>query len=93
MQLEVIILNTLTRKSEMNRKTLQLLLHHYQDIHEALKPCAEKSRFEKLIKETKEKLDKTPFDRVYPFGQTAMEYAILLAKKANLKNNKGATCK
>lgn len=79
------MLKTLTRELEMNRKTLQLLLHHYQDIHEELKPCVEKTRFEKLIKETKERLDKTPVDRVYPFGQTAMEFALHLAKKANLK--------
>ena len=35
----------------MNRKTLQLLLHHYQDMHEEMVPCAEKSKFAKLIKE------------------------------------------
>jgi len=70
----------------MNRKTLQLLLHHYQDMHEVLKPCAEKSKFAKLIKETRERLNKTPFDRVYPHGVTVLEYAIQLAKKANLKN-------
>ena len=93
MQLEVIMLKILTRELEMNRKTLELLIHHYQDMYEALKPCAEKSRFKKLMEEAKEKLDKTPFDRVYPFGQTAIEYAIQLAKKANIKNKKGATCK
>jgi len=90
MQSEVIISKILTRESEMNRKTLQLLLHRYQDMHEELKPCAEKS---KLIKETTELLNKTPFDRVYPNGATALEYAKQLAKKANLKNNKGVICK
>mgnify|MGYP006971425375 FL=1 len=93
MQSEVIMSKILTRKSEMNRKTLQLLLFHYQDMHEGLKPCAEKSRFEKLIKQTTEQLNKTPFDRVYPNGATALEYAKQLAKKANLKNNKGVICK
>jgi len=76
----------LIKELEMNRKTLQLLLHSYQDIHEELKPCAEKSRFAKLIKETTELLNKTPFDRIYPKGMSVMEYAIHLASVANKKN-------
>ncbi len=69
----------------MNRKTLQLLLHHYQDMHEEMVPCAEKSKFAKLIKETTEQLNKTPFDRIYPEGMSTMEYAIHLASVANKK--------
>ena len=48
-----------------------------------LKPCAEKSKFEKLIKETEEKLKSAPLDRVYPDGMTAMEFALHLAHGRN----------
>lgn len=69
------------------KKTLELLLVHYNNINKDLKPCAEKTKFEKLIKETEAKLKSTPLDRVYPDGMTTMEFALHLAKKANGNNN------
>ena len=48
-----------------------------------LKPCAEKSKFEKLIKETEALLKSKPLDVIYPDGMTALEYAHKLAKEAN----------
>jgi len=71
----------------MNRKTLELLLINYTNINKGLKPCSEKSKFEKLIKETEEKLKSTPLDVVYPNGMTALEYAHKLAAEANGRNN------
>jgi hypothetical protein len=47
------------------------------------KPCAEKEKFEKLIKEAEELLKKAPRDVVYPDGMTALEFAIKLAKERN----------
>ncbi len=71
-------------KQEFNRKTLELLLVNYTNINNDLrKPCAEKSRFEKLIKETEEILKSKPLDVIYPDGMTALEYAQKLAKEAN----------
>ncbi len=70
-------------KQEFSRKTLELLLVHYNNINKDLKPCAEKAKFEKLIKETEEKLKSAPLDRVYPDGMTAMEFALHLAHGRN----------
>ena len=68
----------------MNRKTLQLLLTNYNAINNQLRlPCAEKSKFEKLIIETHDKLMALPPEVVYPNGMTAMEFAKQLAKEAN----------
>jgi hypothetical protein len=68
----------------MDRKTLQLLLVNYNNINNAMtKPCAEKSKFEKLIIETHDKLMALPPEVVYPNGMTAMEFAKQLAKEAN----------
>ncbi len=68
----------------MNRKTLELLLINYTNINNQLRvPCSEKSKFEKLIKETEEKLKSAPLDRVYPDGMTAMEFALHLAHGRN----------
>ena len=47
------------------------------------KPCAEKEKFEKLIKEAEELLKKAPRDVVHPDGMTALEFAIKLAKERN----------
>ena len=47
------------------------------------KPCAEKEKFEKLIKEVEEALKKAPRDVIYPDGMTAMEFAIHLAHGRN----------
>ncbi len=71
-------------KQEFSRKTLELLLINYININNGLRtPCAEKSKFEKLIKETEEKLKSAPRDVIYPDGITALEYAHKLAKEAN----------
>ena len=71
-------------KQEFDKKTLELLLINYTNINNDLrKPCAEKSRFEKLIKETEEILKSKPLDVIYPDGMTALEYAHKLAKEAN----------
>tara|TARA_B110001454_G_scaffold171399_1_gene162227 strand:- start:472 stop:633 length:162 start_codon:yes stop_codon:yes gene_type:complete len=51
------------------------------------KPCAEKEKFEKLIKEAEEALKKAPRDVVYPDGMTALEFAQKLAIEANEKRN------
>jgi hypothetical protein len=68
----------------MNRRTLELLLINYTNINNQLRvPCSEKSKFEKLIKETEEKLKSAPLDRVYPDGMTAMEFALHLAHGRN----------
>ena len=67
----------------LSRKTLELLLISYNSISNGLKPCAEKQKFEKLIKETEEKLKSAPRDVIYPDGMTALEYAHKLAKEAN----------
>ena len=68
----------------MNRKTLQLLLTNYNAINNQMRlPCAEKSKFEKLIIETHDKLMALPPEVVYPNGMTAMEFATQLAKEAN----------
>ena len=41
----------------MNRKTLELLLTNYTNINNGLRtPCAEKSKFEKLIKDVELKI-------------------------------------
>ena len=67
-----------------NKKTLELLLINYNNINNDLrKPCEEKSKFEKLIKETEELLEKAPRDVVYPDGMTALEFAHKLAKERN----------
>jgi hypothetical protein len=68
----------------MNRRTLELLLINYTNINNQLRvPCSEKSKFERLIKETEEKLKSAPLDRVYPDGMTAMEFALHLAHGRN----------
>tara|TARA_B100000497_G_C7538343_1_gene325958 strand:+ start:187 stop:399 length:213 start_codon:yes stop_codon:yes gene_type:complete len=68
----------------MDRKTLGLLLVNYNAINNQLRlPCAEKSKFEKLIIETHDKLMALPPEVVYPNGMTAMEFAKQLAKEAN----------
>jgi len=67
----------------LSRKTLELLLISYNNISNGLKPCAEKQKFEKLIKETEELLKKAPRDVVYPDGMTALEYAHKLANERN----------
>lgn len=70
-------------KQEFSRKTLELLLVHYNNINKDLKPCAEKAKFEKLIKETEEKLKSTPITPIYKDGMTAMEFALYLAHGRN----------
>lgn len=74
-------------KQEFSRKTLELLLVHYNNMNKDLKPCAEKSKFEKLIKETEALLKSKPLDVVYPDGMTAMEFAIHLAHGRNNTTN------
>ena len=69
---------------EFSRKTLELLLMHYNNINDQLRtPCAEKSKFEKLIKETEEKLKSAPITPIYKDGMTAMEFALYLAHGRN----------
>tara|TARA_B100001996_G_C18346732_1_gene472309 strand:+ start:410 stop:622 length:213 start_codon:yes stop_codon:yes gene_type:complete len=70
----------------MNRKTLELLLVNYNNINNGLRiPCAEKSKFEKLIKETEELLKSAPREVTYPDGMSALDYAHKLASEANTK--------
>ena len=61
----------------MNKKTLELLLTNYTNINNQLRtPCAEKSKFEKLIKDSRTKNKELRLERViYPDGMTAMQFA------------------
>ena len=71
-------------KQEFDKKTLELLLANYTNINNDLrKPCAEKSKFEKLIKETTEALAKAKDPIIYKDGMTAMEFALYLAHGRN----------
>jgi hypothetical protein len=69
----------------MYKKTMELLLINYQNIHNSMshwKPCSEKDKFAILIKELELKIKTTI---IYPYGMTALEYATKLA--ANRNNN------
>ena len=70
----------------MNRKTLELLLVNYTNINNGLRtPCAEKSKFERLIKDVELKIKQLPREVLYPDGMTALEFAKKLAADANTK--------
>ena len=70
----------------MNRKTLELLLVNYTNINNGLRtPCAEKSKFEKLIKDVELKIKELPREVIYSSGMTAMQFAKKLAVDANTK--------
>jgi hypothetical protein len=70
----------------MNKKTLELLLTNYTNINNQLRtPCAEKSKFEKLIKDIELKIKELPREVIYPDGMTAMQFAKKLAADANTK--------
>ena len=70
----------------MNRKTLELLLVNYTNINNGLRtPCAEKSKFEKLIKDIELSIKKLGREIIYPDGMTAMQFAKKLAADANTK--------
>ena len=70
----------------MNRKTLELLLVNYTNINNGLRtPCAEKSKFEKLIKDVELKIKELPREVIYSSGMTAMQFAKKLAADANTK--------
>jgi len=70
----------------MNRKTLELLLVNYTNINNGLRtPCAEKSKFERLIKDVELKIKQLPREVIYPDGMTALEFAKKLAAEANTK--------
>ena len=70
----------------MNRKTLELLLINYTNINNQLRmPCAEKSKFEKLIKEVELKIKQLPREVIYSNGMTPLEFAHKLAADANTK--------
>jgi len=70
----------------MNRKTLELLLTNYTNINNQLRtPCAEKSKFEQLIKDIELSIKKLGREIIYPDGMTAMQFAKKLAADANTK--------
>ena len=70
----------------MNKKTLELLLTNYTNINNQLRtPCAEKTKFENLIKEVELKIKKFGREIIYPDGMTALEFAHKLAADANTK--------
>ena len=70
----------------MNKKTLELLLTNYTNINNQLRtPCAEKSKFEQLIKDVELKIKQLPREVLYPDGMTALEFAKKLAADANTK--------
>jgi len=70
----------------MNKKTLELLLTNYTNINNQLRtPCAEKSKFEHLIKDIELSIKKLGREIIYPDGMTAMQFAKKLAADANTK--------
>jgi|TARA_B110000438_G_scaffold209990_1_gene201917 hypothetical protein len=70
----------------MNKKTLELLLTNYTNINNGLRtPCAEKSKFEQLIKDIELKIKELPREVIYPDNMTALEFATKLAADANTK--------
>ena len=70
----------------MNKKTQELLLTNYTNIHNQLiTPCAEKSKFEQLIKDIELSIKKLGREIIYPDGMTAMQFAKKLAADANTK--------
>ena len=70
----------------MNKKTLELLLTNYTNINNQLRtPCAEKSKFEQLIKDIELSIKKLGREIIYPDGMTAMQFAKKLASEANTK--------
>ena len=70
----------------MNKKTLELLLTNYTNINNQLRtPCAEKSKFEQLIKDIELKIKELPREVIYPDNMTALEFATKLAADANTK--------
>ena len=70
----------------MNKKTLELLLTNYTNINNGLRtPCAEKSKFEQLIKNIELKIKELPREVIYSGGMTAMQFAKKLAADANTK--------
>ena len=70
----------------MNKKTLELLLTNYTNINNGLRtPCAEKSKFEQLIKDIELKIKELPREVIYSGGITAMQFAKKLAADANTK--------
>ena len=59
---------------------------HYNNINDQLRtPCAEKSKFEKLIKDVELKIKELPREVIYSGGMTAMQFAKKLAADANTK--------
>jgi|TARA_B110000908_G_C10116963_1_gene385793 hypothetical protein len=75
-------------KQEFDKKTLELLLVNYTNINNDLrKPCAIKSHFEQLIKETTEAIALAKDPIVYKDGMNALEFAIHLAQERNGKAN------
>tara|TARA_B110001454_G_scaffold188224_1_gene186081 strand:- start:1762 stop:1998 length:237 start_codon:yes stop_codon:yes gene_type:complete len=76
----------------MNRKTLELLLVNYQNLHNSMshwKTCTEKEKFVTLIAEVELQLKNMPIERIveYSDGLTAMEFAKKLASEANERDN------
>jgi hypothetical protein len=70
----------------MNKKTLELLLTNYTNINNQLRtPCAEKSKFEQLIKDIELSIKKLGREIIYPDDMTAMQFAKKLAADANTK--------
>ena len=70
----------------MNKKTLELLLTNYTNINNQLRtPCAEKSKFEQMIKDIELSIKKLGREIIYPDGMTAMQFAKKLAADANTK--------
>jgi hypothetical protein len=70
----------------MNKKTLELLLTNYTNINNQLRtPCAEKSKFEQLIRDIELSIKKLGREIIYPDGMTAMQFAKKLAADANTK--------
>ena len=70
----------------MNKKTLELLLTNYTNINNQLRtPCAEKSKFEQLIKDIELSIKKLGREIIYPDDMTAMQFAEKLAADANTK--------
>jgi len=59
----------------MNKKTLELLLTNYTNINNQLRtPCAEKSKFEKLIKDVELKIKELQREVIYYGGMKEKKF-------------------
>ena len=74
---------------ELSKKTMELLLVNYHNLHNSMthwKPCAEKEKFVTLIADLQLQIKKLGRTIVYSDGLSALDYAKKLATEANERN-------